>query len=117
MPPKRKSSARKGPKARDPSKMLSKSQLQGQLAEATGLSKKDVGSVIDALVAVSRKELRGVGKIKLFPGLILKKKETKARPARMARNPFTGEMGMQKAKPAGRTVRATIGKDLKEMVA
>jgi len=105
------------PPKRAAGKALTKSQLHAQLAESSGLTKKQVGELFDLLEATAHKELRGsAGKIAILPGLTLKRKDTKAKPARPGRNPFTGEEMMFKAKPAGRTVRATIGKKLKEVV-
>ncbi len=117
MPPKATKKAKRGPAPRDPKKALTKSQLHSELAERTGLEKKQVGALFAALEEIIGNELRGrAGKIGLMSGLTLKKKETKARASRPGRNPFTGEEIMIKAKPAGKTVRATIGKNLKEMV-
>jgi len=47
---------------------------------------------------------------------IFKVKKVKAKPARMGRNPFTGETVRLKAKPASRKVKFFPSKDLKEEV-
>ncbi|MFO0870978.1 MAG: HU family DNA-binding protein [Pirellulales bacterium] len=104
-----KAEAKKGP---------SKSQLYANLAESTGLSRKQVASVFEALA----KELATTFKKKIpdftIPGLakvtVIRKPATKAgtRP-----NPFKpGEMMEVKAKPARNVVKVRALKALKEMV-
>ena len=97
---------------------VSKSEMYQSLAEATGLTRKQIGSVFDELTnliqrAVSKK---GPGVLAL-PGLVKIKRVTKpATKARPGRNPATGEPMMIKAKPARTVVRAQPLKNLKEMV-
>jgi nucleoid DNA-binding protein len=100
-----------------PSRKLTQSQFRAKIADKTGLSKRDVSAVIDALNDVVVSELRGAaGQVSPFPGLTLRKKDTPAKPARPGRNPATGEMMTFKAKPASKTVRASVQKRLKDSV-
>ena len=97
---------------------LNKSQLLMEVAEATELSKKQVGSVVEVLSTVMHRHLKkgGAGEFTL-PGLI--KCVVKRKPATKARkgiNPFTGEMITFKAKPARNIVKVRALKKLKEMV-
>lgn len=95
-----------------------KSEILNHIAEETGLARKDVSSVFDALSGLIEKNLkpRGPGLFSI-PGLmkikVIKKPARKARPGR---NPFTGEDIMIKAKPASKGVKILALKGLKEMV-
>jgi len=95
----------------------SKSEIIGRIAESTNLTKKQVGSVFEALSkeigrAVSKK---GAG-IFTLPGLmkitIIQKPAT---PARKGINPFTKEETIFKAKPARRVIKVRALKALKDM--
>ncbi len=67
---------------------MTKSQLLTALAEATELSKKDVGNFFDELTTLAYKEVKKNGEF-VLPGF---GKLVKAhRKARMGRNPATGE--------------------------
>ena len=96
-----------------------KSQIYAQIAEDTGLTRKDVAAVFDSLSAQIKKNLGGRGAPGIFtvPGLmklrVVKKPATKAR---KGINPFTGEEMMFKAKPASKTVKVAALKGLKDMV-
>ena len=97
---------------------LSKTQILDQIAESTSLSRKQVGSVIDALTEVIEAHVnkRGVGEF-VLPGLL--KISTVRKPAVKARkgiNPFTKEEVMFKAKPASTAVKVRPLKKLKDMV-
>lgn len=73
-------------KAAGKGKPLSKSEISAQLAESAGLSKKQVGMLLEAQAALAYKQARnqftipGIGKLVLVD-----------RKARMGRNPATGE--------------------------
>lgn len=67
---------------------MTKSQMLGELAGKTGLSKKDVVTVLDALTALAYKEVKKVGEF-VVPGFGKFVKVKRA--ARMGRNPATGE--------------------------
>jgi nucleoid DNA-binding protein len=89
-----------------------------RLADATGLSKKQVSQFFDALSEMIKQELgkKGPGVVAI-PGLLkIKRVEKPATKARQGRNPQTGEPMMIKAKPKRTVVRALALKGLKEMV-
>jgi nucleoid DNA-binding protein len=97
---------------------LSKTQILDQIAENTGLTRKQVGSVIDSLtdVIAAHVDKRAVGEF-VLPGLL--KISTVRKPAVKARkgiNPFTKEEVMFKAKPASTAVKVRPLKKLKDMV-
>jgi nucleoid DNA-binding protein len=95
-----------------------KSQIIGQIADKTGLTRKDVGAVFDNLNAIIKRNVgrRGPGEFTL-PGLVkvrvVKKPATKSR---KGINPFTGEEMVFKAKPARKAVKVTALKGLKDML-
>ena len=97
---------------------FTKSELLTSIADTTGLSRKDVGNVLDELSNAIARHItaKGPGEFKM-PGLFkiktIKKKATKAR---KGINPFTGEETMFKAKPARTVVKVQALKKLKEMV-
>ena len=97
---------------------FTKTQLLSTLAENTGLSKKEVGSVLEELGVVMERHLkkRAVGQFTL-PGLM--KIKTVKKPATKARkmiSPFTGEEITVAAKPARTSVKVQPLKGLKTMV-
>ena len=105
--------------AENTKKPPTKSEIYAQIVEDTGLTRKDVAAVFDSLNGQIKKNLGGRGAPGMFtvPGLlklrVVKKPATKAR---KGINPFTGEEMMFKAKPASKTVKATVLKGLKDMV-
>jgi nucleoid DNA-binding protein len=100
------------------SKPPTKTEILTHIASETGLSKKDVGAVMDSLQGLIQKNVkpRGAGMFTL-PGLlkikVVKKPATKAR---MGRDPRTGGEMMIKAKPARKAVKVLPLKSLKEMI-
>ena len=95
---------------------MTKSQILGSISESTGLTKKQVGSVIEAMDSLIERSVRkrGVGEFTV-PGMM--KITTVNKPAKKARkgiNPFTGEETMFKAKPASIAVKVRPLKKLKE---
>ncbi len=95
-----------------------KTQILGELAETTSLTKKQVGAVLDGLTALIDRHIRkrGVGEF-VLPGLL--KIKTVKKPARKARkgiNPFTKEETVFKARPASTAVKVMPLKALKDMV-
>lgn len=99
------------------SKVYTKGALLTTLAERTGLSRKDLGTVFSELTVVVEGHLKrgGPGKFTL-PGMLkMTVKNVPAKKARKGINPFTGEPTTFKAKPASRKVRVTPLKALKEM--
>jgi len=89
-------------------KAFTKAQLMSHLAEATGIAKKDVIALFDALTDTAYKEakkdkgfvLPGFGKL-----VVVKRK------ARMGRNPKTGEAIKIPAKKALKFRLAKVAKD------
>ena len=104
------------PKVKAISEKLTKTQIVGALADNTGLTKKQVSAVMDAmnnLIEGSIKK-RGAGEFTI-PGMM--KITTVRKPAVKARkgiNPFTGEETMFKAKPATTAVKIRPLKKMKE---
>ena len=95
---------------------MTKSQIVTSLAESTGLTKKQVGSVMDEYDTLIQRSLkkRSVGEFTV-PGMM--KITTVSKPAKKARkgiNPFTKEEQMFKAKPASIGVKVRPLKKMKE---
>ena len=100
------------------SNKLTKAQIIAALAEGSGLDKKAVNSVIEALSSLIKKELgtSGPGEFTI-PNLVkLKAKQTPATEDREGINPFTKLPTVIKGKPASFKVRATPVKALKDLV-
>lgn len=99
-------------------KPMTKSEIVAGIADATGLAKKQVSSVFEAMAGQIQKSLssRGPG-VYAVPGLmkltVVRKPATKAH---KGVNPFTGEEVMFKAKPARNIVKIRALKNLKDMV-
>ena len=96
-----------------------KTEIYSSIADETGLTKKQVGEVFDALDGLIEKSLTGRGAPKMFamPGLC--KITVQHKPATKERegiNPFTGEPTIFKAKPAKNVVKIRPLKKLKDMV-
>jgi nucleoid DNA-binding protein len=99
-------------------KPMTKSEIVSGIADKTGLTKKDINSVFEAMAAQIKKSLgrSGAGAYTV-PGLM--KLVVQRKPATKARkgiNPFTGEEAMFKAKPARNVVKIRPLKSLKDMV-
>ena len=100
------------------SKPISKSEVLAGLAEGSGLAKKQVVAVLDALSGLISKNVgkKGPG-VFAIPGLmkitVVHKPATKAR---KGISPFTGQETIFKAKPARNVVRIRPLKSLKDMV-
>ncbi|MCS7044971.1 MAG: HU family DNA-binding protein [Gemmataceae bacterium] len=89
-----------------------------ELANSTGLTKKQIGTVFDALTNFIHAQVgkKGPG-VMTLPGLLkIKRVEKPATKAREGRNPQTGETMIIPAKPKRTVVKATCLKALKEMV-
>ena len=91
-------------------KPLTKTQLVTALADQLESDKKSATAALDAIVSVITKEVSGGGAVTL-PGV--GKIYCRERPARMVRNPATGE---QIHKDADKVVKMTIAKALKDSV-
>lgn len=106
--------------AKAATKPPTKTEVFASIAEVTGVSKRDVSAVFDALNDQIKKALSGRGGSKTFtiPGIckivVQHKPATKER---QGTNPFTGEPTVFKAKPARNVVKVRPLKKLKDMVA
>jgi len=99
-------------------KPMTKAGMIEEMAQNTGLTKKQVSSVLDELAILIERHVkkRSSGQFTL-PGLM--KIEVKKKPASKARegiNPRTGEKIMIAAKPARKVVKIRPLKNLKEMI-
>ena len=97
-----------------------KSEIMNNIAETTGLSKKEVVAVMEALTGEIEKNVGRKGGPGMFtiPGLC--KIVVQNKPAlgkRQVRNPGTGEMVWAKPRPARKVVKVRALKGLKDMVA
>lgn len=92
------------------SKPMTKTQLVAALAEEMGSDKKSASSALDGIINIITKEVSNGGAVTL-PGV--GKIYCRERPARMVRNPATGE---QIKKEADKVVKMTIAKALKDSV-
>jgi nucleoid DNA-binding protein len=105
-------------KATKTKKALTKSAVFQEIATETGIPKKQVIQVFDALSGLIKREIgkKGPGVFTL-PGLLKvylrRRPATKARPGR---NPATGEPITIAAKPARIMVKARVLKTLQELV-
>lgn len=97
---------------------MTKAQIVGELADKTGLTKKEVANVFDGMRDLIKRELgrRGPGEFVVPDLLKLKCKAVKATKDREGVNPFTGEKTVIKGKPAHKKVRATPLKKLKDLI-
>ncbi|MBP6943111.1 MAG: HU family DNA-binding protein [Candidatus Buchananbacteria bacterium] len=89
---------------------MTKSQILSAMVEKTGMAKKDVVSFMDQMVAMAYTEVKKNGEF-VLPGL--GKLVKVARPARMGRNPATGETIKI---PAKTVVKFRVAKAAKEAV-
>lgn len=95
---------------------MTKSQIVTLIAKDTGLTRKNVNAVFNALQGLAKSQLgkKGPGEFTILPGMV--KARVKVKPAVKAGkwfNPFTKREEVRKAKPARRTVRLTALKGLK----
>ena len=91
-------------------KALTKTQLVAALADELGSEKKAAAAALDAIISVITREVSSGGAVAL-PGV--GKIYCRERPARMVRNPATGQ---QIHKGADKVVKMTIAKALKDSV-
>lgn len=96
---------------------MTKAQMLAEIAENTGLTRKQVDSVFSELEDLIERHVkkRAVGEF-MLPGLLkIRAVKRPATKARMGRNPATGEEIKISAKPASIRVRVSALKRLKEM--
>lgn len=98
-------------------KRMTKAAIMGELADKTGMTKKQVGAVLEALLGVIKRELgrRGPGEFVIPDMLKLKVRKVAARKGAKVRIPSTGEI-IIKDIPASKKLRATPLKKLKDLV-
>lgn len=91
-------------------KAMTKTQFLQALAEKTGRTKREMIDMVDAMVGLIYTEVRKTGEV-VVPGLgkLLKKN----RPARMGRNPATGQ---QIQIPAKTVVKFRVAKAAKDEI-
>jgi len=99
-------------------KAMSKGEVISGIADATGLTKKQVSSVFEEMAGQIKKSLGHSGPgVYIVSGLmklvVVRKPATEAR---KGVNPFTGEETVFKAKPARNVVKIRPLKNLKDMV-
>jgi DNA-binding protein HU-beta len=85
---------------------LTQSQLVGEIAERTGLSKADTKAVIEALEEVVLEEVGKAEKVRIGGLVQLNVRVREATGERKGRNPATGEEITIAPKPASVTVKA-----------
>ncbi len=98
-------------------KMRTKGQIMGQIAEKTGLTRKQVVSVFDAMTSMLTQDLKSGPKMFNLVGLA--KVTVQHKPATKSRkgiNPFTGQETVFKARPARNVVKIRALKVLKDSV-
>ena len=97
-------------------KRMSKTELVEALASQSGLEKKQVNAVLDALSGVVYRELKAENEV-VIPGLVKLTAVTKpAVPEREGINPFTKQPTIFKAKPARKIIKPRPLKALKDAV-
>jgi DNA-binding protein HU-beta len=89
---------------------MTKSQLLQKLADDAGITKKDVGALLDSLVTLTVNSVRKGDPVKIQGLGTFRKVQTKAR---MGRNPQTGEPIKI---PARKKVRFSVAKSFKDSV-
>ncbi len=99
-------------------KAPSKTEMLNNISVASGVSKKEVAAVLEALTAEIKKGLKGPGVVQI-PGLVkIVKQKVPAKPARKnVADPFNpGQFRDYAAKPASVKVKVRALKNLKQMV-
>lgn len=105
--------------AKSAPKAPTKTEVLNSIADSTGINKKDVSKVLDALTDEIKKHLAASGPgVFAIPGLVkVERKDVPAKPARTGPDPFNkGQMREYPAKPASVKVKVRALKLLKDMV-
>jgi nucleoid DNA-binding protein len=98
-------------------KPMTKAQILSGLSDQTGLSKKDVESVLDHLAKMISANIKKTNDVFVLPGLLkIRNHRKEATKERQGINPKTGEKITIKARPAQNVVKVSALKQLKEMV-
>lgn len=98
---------------------MTKSDIVSNIADETGLTKKDVSAVFGTLSDLITRHMKrnGSGEFHIpDTGVKIARVKKPARKARMGRNPATGETIKIAAKPAHTAVKVTALKALKETI-
>jgi nucleoid DNA-binding protein len=97
---------------------MTKSQIISEIADKTGITKKDVSAVFSNLQELIRRELgkRGPGEFVIPDMFKLKVRAIPARKERKGIDPFTKQERTFPAKPASKKIRATALKKLKDLI-
>ena len=98
---------------------FNKTQILNNLANNTGLSKKEISTVLDELAILIQRHIkkRSGGEF-VLPGLLkIQAVKKPAKKARKGKNPFNGEETTFKAKPATTVVKIRPLKKLKDFAA
>ncbi len=120
---KKKTTAKKAPAKKAPVKAAAsnkpptKSEIYREISAKTGLARKDVVGVCDALTDIMTKSVKKHGSFNylgLMKLTLVKKPAVKG--GKLVKNPFTGEMVKQKPRPASRSVRVRPMKTIKDML-
>jgi nucleoid DNA-binding protein len=97
---------------------MTKAQIISELAEKTGITKKDVNAVFSHLQEMIKRELgkKGPGEFVIPDMFKLKVRAIPARKERKGMDPFTKQERVFPAKPASKKIRATALKKLKDLI-
>jgi hypothetical protein len=98
---------------------MSKAQIVAELAERSGIDRKQVQSVLTELLSLAERELgkNGPGEFVVPDMVKLRVKLTPGRDAHEGIDPFTKEKRTFPARPPSRKVRASVLKRVKDLVA
>ena len=115
----KKAPAAAAPKLKSIATRQTKSQIVQEIADGTGLTKKDVTAVFASLGELIQRHMqkRGSGEFQIpDTGVKIRRVKKPARKARMGRNPATGEEIKIAAKPAHTVVKVLALKALKDTI-
>jgi len=107
------------PKLKAATSKQTKTQIIQTISDDTGLTKKDVGAVLDSMGTLCARHMmkRGSGEFTVpSMGVKVRRVRKPATKARKAVNPFTGEPMTVKAKPARNVVKVSALKALKDSI-
>lgn len=96
---------------------LNRSKFLNAVADRANAHRRDVEHVWEHALAVIQEAVKKGEDVSITGFGKFKRRVTKARPARVGRNPFTGELQKFKAKPASKKPAFTPAKQFKEVVA
>lgn len=116
-PAKKAAAKKKAPVKAAANKPPTKTEIYRAVAEKTGLPRKEVVGVMDAVTEIMAKSVKKHGEFN-YLGLMKMTlvKKPAVRGGKLVKNPFTGEMVKQKPRPASRTVKVRPMKAIKDML-